>query len=395
MRFRLKKMLRNENGAALVIVLLIATIAMIIGLSSAQMALSNTKFNAKERQYQAVYYIAESGLTYAKNEIQHIVSRYQDVKDEAAYFHSIEKDIKGIPNTYNDFEPSYGEKPEANIVVEPIIDDKEDHMITYKINSIGKIGEMSRTVEQEVEIHWIYGESGAENQLLDHVGVFAEGSVSLKNNSLINGNVGTNDKAITMKNNAKINGDKYVNQNVSANLPQLPTYSQGESPHQGNWELNSNLSIDEITLDNNDVLYIDVGNADRSVVVNKLFLDNNAKIYLIGQGHLTLYVKDSFTMDNNAVFNNSSLVNHLKIFYYGNEITLKNNSNLYGLVFAKRANVLIRNNGQITGAVYANELTLDQNAKIDVTSNLSTLFPDDGPTEESDPIEIKPIKEIN
>jgi len=100
-------------------------------------------------------------------------------------------------------------------------------------------------------------------------------------------------------------------------------------------------------------------------------------------------------MDNNAVFNNSSLVNHLKIFYYGNEITLKNNSNLYGLVFAKRANVLIRNNGQITGAVYANELTLDQNAKIDVTSNLSTLFPDDGPTEESDPIEIKPIKEIN
>lgn len=410
MRFRLKKTLRNENGAALVIVLLIATIAMIIGLSSAQMALSNTKFNAKERQYQAVYYIAESGITYAKNEIQHIVSRYQDVKDKTTYFQSIESEVMTLNGKdYKDFEPSFGEKPKAKIDMVLVDENDDDNMREYKVISTGYIGEHTyRKVEQTVRIFW--NDQSKQIHLPQSMTVFANGTIDLSGGASIKGDAGTNlsgSKSIILDGGASISGDIYVGENggsssidvpdwynltnkiiplqetVILNRPEFPSYptydlAEDTKIQDGNYVIkNGNLSIEQywadnytlqldrdmafnsISLSSNYTLYIDVGNSDRSIVVNDLDI-KNGHIVLKGTGKLTIYIRDEFNMGAGSTINDSKSVDKLQVYYKGASLKLDGAQKIFGTLFAENTDIIMSGGSGFIGTI----ITLGDNFKI-------------------------------
>src|SRR5699024_3584004 len=74
---------KNEQGYSLIGVLLIITIVAIVGVSLAGITLQSVKTSTKERDNQAVYYIAEAGMNYYTHEIDDVINEaYELVKLE-------------------------------------------------------------------------------------------------------------------------------------------------------------------------------------------------------------------------------------------------------------------------------------------------------------------------
>ncbi|MDG5786868.1 PilX N-terminal domain-containing pilus assembly protein [Evansella sp. AB-P1] len=164
--------LKNESGYSLVIVLLVIVVLSIMGVSIIGVTATNVKMSSGERDYQAVYYIAESGITKRLAELENRlkntdVSNYDDI----------------IISTENyEFSPNQGSIPTAE--VKTLGEDGN-----YTIISTGTIGNRSRTVQTNFSIS-----TSANNniEILDNMAVFTNGHISLTGGATINGTVGSN-----------------------------------------------------------------------------------------------------------------------------------------------------------------------------------------------------------
>ena len=75
-------------------------------------------------------------------------------------------------------------------------------------------------------------------------------------------------------------------------------------------------SFNSINLNSNYTLYINVGDQDRSIVVNDLNM-TNGHIVLNGTGKLTVYVKNQFSMGSSSTINDNGDPNQLNVYYQG------------------------------------------------------------------------------
>lgn len=409
---RLTGPVQNENGMALLVVLFVFTIIAILGISALSLTASNTKMSAGERDAQSVYYIAESGATYMENEIRQLtLAAYPQAFDANDFFSRITAALP-LQTTYEKFESAFGQKPHAEITVDcagEVVNDTK----SCRILSKGLIGERSRTVTQTVHIRW----AGKQQfQLPGEMAVYVDHGTMTISNGTVNGNIGTTSSAantINISGGAKIQGNIYVGQGGETHainapdwkdhpdpipipdqpalqLPPFPDFPSGETPENekicndngkkencynviqdGNlyiddWRtdgytltLDRDLSFKRINLNANNTLNINVGNSDRSLIVNDLEV-TNGHILIKGTGKLTIYIKGHLTMGSGSTINDKGSTSKLNVYLKGTgkTLTLDGAQQIFGSLFAEDANITMTGGSRFRGVIVTGGKTL-------------------------------------
>ncbi|MBO1004017.1 DUF7305 domain-containing protein [Pseudogracilibacillus auburnensis] len=385
--------LKNERGSSLVLVLLVIVMFTILGVSLMGLGLNNVKMSASERNDQATYYIAEAGIVEAMSEIEAKVEQIK-AKTEGEFFAEVEKifaDIK--PPT---FEKSLGSQPEAVVSIKKGTD-KGD----YSLVSEGIIDSKKRILEKGIKVEWKGviggGETGGPPNFPENLVALIKRNINLSGSGTINGDVATpsskEDNLIKQTPEAKINGKiTYDAKDYSFELPPFPEFPMYPTPankeiinSSGNrytvinngrllidnyvsnkylLEMSDNLSFKEIKLASNYTLTIDTGDSDKQIVVDQL---NNYQghINIVGNGKLTVYIKESISLGGSSTINKGKSFNQLNIYLQGarnpQTITFSGDQKIFGSVYAENANINFSGSGGFQGHI----LTGGKKVKID------------------------------
>jgi hypothetical protein len=130
-------------------------------------------------------------------------------------------------------------------------------------------------------------------------------------------------------------------------------------------DLTENVYIPKIDVKGGRVLYINVGDTDKAIVVDEIFL--SGEISLIGEGKLTLYLTDNMSFTGDSGINRPAdesdpsqamnAIDHLKVYLKGsatnNPITLNfiGQQKIYGSLYAEDANIDFSGGAGFQGSV--------------------------------------------
>ncbi len=362
---------------ALAIVLMVLTVFSVLGISLLSTTINNANLSSIERDTQSAYYIAEAGANYKLNEIRNaVLDAYQSPT-------GVELDELLEPVELNTFEEVFGEQPIVQVRVETIND--MDNPQVYRVISEGVIGDRSRTVETSFML--TAQESGSSIEIPD-VALFTQGAINLKGGSTIDGDVSTNSNNVNTKGGAGITGDITRNLNKTYEIPPFPEIPNYNTPENLRLEknahnqyyviLNGDLRIDNkisdgytLTLDDNvsfnkikvknNTLNIDVGDFDRSIVVNTLDVQKG-HINILGTGKLTIYVRNEMNMVSSSRINKNGSIEQLNIYLQGEKtIRLNSSQEIYGSLIAEKANIHINGGAGFKGHIITGGSSIKMN----------------------------------
>lgn len=250
----MSKQIKNQRGSALALALFLVVIISILGISLLSVSSNSLKQVDYERKDQAVFYIAEAGMSLAKLEVKkeltEIQSRsYQQItkwidsentkrksarpqlprltkaEAEAEYRRILNSEFstfKNAPPVLNSHSISAGKGATISLDTELPADGTP---LLYRINivSTGSIdGAKEREVTQEIEIEPRLpfsededsGDDGGENNNVQPPGSFPDGyasivsgNISITEGGSITGNVSLQNGTFTLKGGARVNGD--------------------------------------------------------------------------------------------------------------------------------------------------------------------------------------------
>src|SRR5699024_6057582 len=184
----------HEAGYMLVGVLLAITVLAIVGTSLVTLSVNSVKTSSSERDNQAVYYIAEAGLTYLESEFEKAVAEIYDsdkIKTEEDFFNQLNK-LDFVPERYDTFEKVQDSQPFAELEVEKITEEKG----RYKLISTGNLYGENRRVSQIIQVGWNDKYEEVEEKPITSIvntppfAVFTRGQFTMTNGT-INGDIGT------------------------------------------------------------------------------------------------------------------------------------------------------------------------------------------------------------
>lgn len=337
--------LNNENGVALVVVLVVIVIISLMGISLMGLAAGNVTMSSGERNYQSSYYIAESGVTHRMNEITPKLNNvYKVAIDRNDFFSRVDAALElGQEKVFNDFEESFGSQPVAKIKIEKLASDTViSYSVDYKITSTGTIKNRSRTVVKIFHITW---KPKSTVTIPADTVLFVKDSLTLKNVP-VDGSVGTNATMteITLNGSkAIVTGNIYTNVNTPLNIPEFPIFTIPATAADffGNsLVMTGDRAINTLTVSANNTLTIDVGEINKSLVVNNLNLQSGAKIRIIGSGKLSIYVKNISTATG-SIINTDGNIEKLYMFLEGSAANIS--GIIYGSMYAKNSNLIVNN----------------------------------------------------
>ena len=199
------------------------------------------------------------------------------------------------------------------------------------------------------------------------------GSVSLKNSSLINGDVAVGpgsdpDDVISASSGAKIEGEtSSLPEERDLELPTVPFWlqylpSDGKIKsdtvlyHSGKYSEIDLKSNNKITVVGDIILY----------VTGDLILGNSAELEIAEDSSLTLYLEGDIESKNSSKINNETKIpQNLQI--YGLEgcdkMNFKNSSDFYGTIYAPNADIIVHNSVDIYGSIVSNSFDLRSSGK--------------------------------
>lgn len=260
----IKRRVKEKKGFALIITLLSLALISILGLVLMRVATSNFKMTKIDSRSQGAYYIAEAGISYMidqfNTEVHENESKY---KTSTAFFQHIENQFTKAASTLDNFEKNNGEQPKAFITVSQVgtNEDRRD----YKIQSVGKIGDSTRTVGAILSISWNQEE---KNEIIEEL-IFYAKNFSFKGSSV---NAPTGSIVMDGIQTHSLNGGSALNiSNMYFNGPVKMdggSASFGSKDNPGNIYVNGNLEFWNGTRD----VYGDIR-------VNGKFRLKDAKIY--------------------------------------------------------------------------------------------------------------------
>jgi type II secretory pathway pseudopilin PulG len=373
------KMMKNEQGMALVTVLLVFVVVSVLGLSLMGMAASNLKMSTGERNNESSYYIAESGVTHILEEVRtKSAGFYNTITNPTNFFDKFEDDFMvGTDNlpSFEQFDTSFGQNPSAKIRLDRIDHNPDTSDVReYMITSEGIIGNRSRIVEKRITVKWI----PKKVVIPEDTAIVVNSSIELKNAKII-GSIGvyaTLDSILTGNGDkTEITGDEFATP-VKIPLPPFPAFPAAPGTTDFIANSNSTLSLTtDVTSYNNFIvrpsngkitnLTIDVGNTNKSIVINNFNIDG--KITIIGTGKLNIYIARDFIISSTSIINNVDQITQLEIFLKGSGVPSnpKNIENwrwkLYGSIFAEDANINpFQNNEGIQGNIITGGKLVDQ-----------------------------------
>lgn len=333
----------NEQGMALVMVLLVVVVVSILGVSLMGLAASNVKMSSGERNNQSVFYIAESGATLMMNDVtREVQAAYISAVNQSAFYNDVRSRLTNTTfsteREITSFEDNFGQQPVAKVKVEKVYP-TNDNNGEYKIISTGTINNRTRTVEQKFNIRW--------SVAFPHTAVFVDNKITVGSGSaIINGSIGTNsteENSITLHDSGSIKstepnkdvqilvgpggGQDVVNLENFTNIIELPEkisldmkpfkaapsgaytspFGDIAVPTDGNVTINANktfnnlpniIKLNDLTLNNNNSLTLDIGTNNIEMFVDDLLLNNNSTLSIKGTGTLSIYVAGNLTIDN-------------------------------------------------------------------------------------------------
>ncbi|BAM47134.1 pilus assembly PilX N-terminal domain-containing protein [Amphibacillus xylanus] len=395
-----KQIFNSESGVSLIVAVMTLFVLSIIGVTIATVTFANIKLSTTDREYQSTYYIAEAGVNQTYAEIKDlIISSYNNTNTEVDFYAAVEPVLLADINNsvLTNFEPSFGEKPTANISITKIDDGNPR---TYRISSEGQIGERHRTVSKEFTVNWIPKAGGGTPMpaLPEGVAAIIKNNVNLSGSGTIDGDLYLDtelNNRIKVDGGAGITGDIYVkdpNNDAIFDMPDwmtkptlnyfgfefdweklerffdsfptapsLPLHEDvkivaGSNQHDviknGNLYINNYLIRDEnfvlnldqnyhfnrATFGGNYTLKINIGNSDRVLVFDELHL-TNGHIEIIGTGNLTIFVKNELKFGSRPRLNFGGRTDQLTIYYEGAEKVDFTTVDINANILVKRADV--------------------------------------------------------
>ena len=199
------KYIKKEEGFVLITILMIFVIVSILGIGLLSVSTSNFRQTGSERDFQAVYYIAEAGINQA---IYDIGKKVDEISDETLSHEEFFEELNDFIDIYMDdgvktldnFEETFGEKPVAEITIEVdddglLIEDEDRQTkgtTNYVIRSVGKIGRLSRTVSTSIEVaHGITKETETSHHPAFDYALYSGGNsdMAIPSGSTIDGSV--------------------------------------------------------------------------------------------------------------------------------------------------------------------------------------------------------------
>ncbi|MBA7644842.1 hypothetical protein ES703_52589 [subsurface metagenome] len=218
-------------------------------------------------------------------------------------------------------------------------------------------------------------------------------SIDLKNGATVNGDVvvgaGGDPDVVINSTWATITGETYA-LTERYQLPPItvPQHIQ-ELPSQGTIEESTTITTsgkyDEIDLANSKIITID--GPVILYIIGDIILKNSAELQVVDadtnpDASLVLYLGGDAEVKNSGAINNMA-EDAKKVQIYGldtcESIILKNNSNLYGTIYAPNADVEMKNSADIFGAVVARSFEQKNSATFNYDASLRDVGVDDEP----------------
>ena len=149
-----KRIIKDNRGFALVFTILVLAVTSILGVAVLGLTTSNYKITKIDSRSQSTYYIAEAGINYMVDklsiEAQENSGNY-DTSEE--FFQYLENQFTINSDTLDAFEINNGEQPIALITVSHVA--TAGDVRDYRIESVGKIGDSTRTVNSVISLTWV------------------------------------------------------------------------------------------------------------------------------------------------------------------------------------------------------------------------------------------------
>lgn len=208
-------------------------------------------------------------------------------------------------------------------------------------------------------------------------------AVELKNDIIINGDVvvgagGNPDEVIVTKQTTQIYGNTYA-QTYSQTLPSVTVPSGLQSLSSsgsitGDTILTGSGKYDQIYLGNSNTVTAE-GPVEIYITGN-LYLGNSSVIEVDNSNpnsSLTIYLAGNISSENSSIINNSTQVPY-KLKIYGldtcTQLDFKNGAQMYGVVYAPKADVVFHNSAQIYGSLIGKSLDIKNSANLSYDASL-------------------------
>lgn len=346
-------LLKKEDGAGLVLALMVFVVLAVLGIAVSALTIGSRKLSDINRNSNSAYYIAEAGANLAYDEIKNGIRGLLDFNIAAINIEANKLDGK----IYEDrFDLQFGKRPTATIRV------KENPSLPYEgytIESTGKIGSTSRTVEKHFSVRSarVIGlPPPPPDKAVIVPGTFDTGAATIDPDLLLQ--------------DSEFDMTPYR----SIQFPDIPDYNDyvkyDTYTVKAGSEISENTFINNLVIGNNNTLTINTNGQDINLVANDITLGNASRINIIGEGTVNIYVNNSIynkSNVNNIVLNEGRSPNYLNLFYAGTlKLDMKNNVIINGSFFIKTADLEIEKKLTVTGVLlsYGN-ITIGTDASID------------------------------
>lgn len=367
-----KEILKEDNGAALVIALMVLMVLAVMGIAVGSVTIGSHRLSDNNRDITSAYYIAEAGANMAYKELEREVwfAHENHNSESSNYFSYLSLIVQDLDGTvYTDFDAQFGENPRATISIETEVDSSVSYY--YTIVSHAEIGENSRTVRMPVRVQW-QKRGGGLPRLPDDAVMVVKNNLDIGNNVDIHGDVyldedvekvkvGSNFKHYDSDGNLHKNDGGFIKTDLDFSLyeaildsfpnnPETSTYSKSisgntitENTHLSSLNVSSDLTFDTRT---------GSGSKEINLVVDDL--DVRKDIRILGNGTVNIYVNKSLSFDNKVEINKGGAADKFNIFYAGTStVEVKNNIDYDGTLFLNAAGIDFKNNVDMNGIVIA------------------------------------------
>lgn len=261
---------KNQRGSAFIVVLLLVLIISVLGLSMMGLASSNMQMSEMDRNYQSVFYIAESGQEHEVEGLSDVVDQICDDSVSAEdFFDKMDEYFDGeYPKDIKVFDEQFGEPVMAKVEIKGVNGWSGGNSHTYTMISEGDIGGVKRKVATDIELEWTTlvvtpspspsttpspsepspsvspGETPSPSPTPTppveeppdtvvpnvNVALFSIGSITMTGSAGISGPVGTNvtqSGGVSFAWSTNISGDMYISPNANPNT--VFTYPNSDS----------------------------------------------------------------------------------------------------------------------------------------------------------------------
>jgi hypothetical protein len=390
----------DSAGSALILAFVTLMVLISICISLTSVTVVNYHMDHVENDYQTAYYVAEGAL-------RHQVECMR-IKMEELYASGIYDDASGFFAAFIDglssvtppvFKGDFNKKVDVHVNVMPEAGEKDDTM-TFSVQATGIVGKISRELKSTVKIRW-----AAPNTVFGYA-LFANGSIGIGSNAEIHGDSATNTTAsggVLLGNGSKIygnifigpggnpaqvvqnDGKYYMTGRIKVNNKKIKLLT-GVPPsgmeRRGNLivndeeirSINGGGRFDKIEVNSGGklIIYLD---GDTIIHANSIYVQDNGVVELRGIGRLSVYADDMLDIGSKAVINGEGQPDELFVLYFGDRITIKDNTVFNGGLYAPYALVCVGSSTGIRGNVVANEASLNPNARLYFDSVIKADYP--------------------